>query len=81
MWNDVGLLRTSEGLRNALDTVRAWRHAAPAPRTVDEHEDANLLLLAEATASAALARTGSVGAHYRLTDAETRTAAPILETV
>ncbi|GAA2930051.1 L-aspartate oxidase [Microbacterium luteolum] len=81
MWSDVGLLRTSEGLRNALDTVQAWRLAAPAPRTVGEHEDANLLLLAEATASAALARTGSVGAHYRLTDAEARTAAPILETV
>ncbi|PVE92297.1 L-aspartate oxidase [Microbacterium sp. TPD7012] len=81
MWDEVGLLRTGEGLRNTLDAVRAWRLGAPAPRTVGEHEDANLLLLAEATASAALARAGSVGAHYRLTDAETRSAAPILETV
>lgn len=82
MWDHVGLLRSDAGLRHALDTVRAWRVAATTgPRTVAEHEDANLLLLAEATASAALARTGSVGAHYRLTDAELRTTAPILETV
>lgn len=81
MWDHVGLLRSDEGLRYALDTLRAWRAAATEPRTVAQHEDANLLLLAEATASAALARTGSVGAHYRLSDAEIRTTAPILETV
>ncbi|KJQ53570.1 L-aspartate oxidase [Microbacterium sp. SA39] len=81
MWDHVGLLRSEEGLRHALRTVRAWRARAVAPATLAEHEDANLLLLAEATASAALARPGSVGAHYRLSDAETRTPAPILETV
>ena len=81
MWNHVGLLRSGEGLRHALATVRGWRGSTAAPRTVAEHEDANLLLLAEATASAALTRTGSVGAHYRLADAEARTAATILETV
>ncbi|MFS0893199.1 L-aspartate oxidase [Microbacterium sp. 179-I 3D3 NHS] len=81
MWDHVGLLRTEDGLRHALDTARSWSASAPEPRTIAEHEDANLLLLAEATASAALARTGSVGAHYRLSDAESRTSAPILETV
>ena len=81
MWDHVGLLRSGEGLRHALDTVRPWRADAEEPRTVAEREDANLLLIAEATASAALARTGSVGAHYRLSDAEIRTTAPILETV
>lgn len=81
MWDHVGLLRSEEGLRHALDTVRTWRARAAAPATLAEHEDANLLLLAEATASAALARRDSVGAHYRLSDAETRTAIPILETV
>ncbi|WP_460779433.1 L-aspartate oxidase [Microbacterium shaanxiense] len=64
MWDHVGLLRTEEGLAGALDTIRAWRAAVPAPRTRAEHEDAGLLLLAEATASAALARTDSVGAHH-----------------
>jgi L-aspartate oxidase len=31
---------------------------------VADHEDANLLLLAEATTSAALSRSASVGAHF-----------------
>ncbi|WP_431073653.1 L-aspartate oxidase [Microbacterium phyllosphaerae] len=76
MWDDVGLLRTDEGLEHALDAVIRWRSTAPAPVTVAEREDANLLLLAEATASAALARTESVGAHYR-----DPVASPLLETV
>lgn len=76
MWDHVGLLRSDEGLGDAVDTIRSWQAAAP--RTVAEHEDANLLLLAEATASAALARAESVGAHYRTVD---RVEAPQLETV
>lgn len=64
MWDNAGLLRTGDGLTEALGTIRAWRAAAPAPSTHAEHEDGNLLLLAEATASAALARTESVGAHH-----------------
>ncbi len=73
MWDGVGLLRTPDGLADALATIRAWRAEASAPRTRAEHEDANLLLLAEATATAALARTESVGAHYLET--------PILESI
>lgn len=64
MWNHVGLLRTHEGLTNALDTMRSWRANMPVPSTRAEHEDANLLVVAEATASAALNRTESIGAHY-----------------
>ncbi|MGO2933927.1 FAD-binding protein, partial [Microbacterium sp.] len=64
MWDDVGLLRSPGRLTDALDTIRSWRAAASAPTTRVEHEAANLLLLAEATASAALARTASVGAHH-----------------
>ncbi|MGH3688608.1 MAG: L-aspartate oxidase [Microbacterium sp.] len=87
MWDEVGLLRTDDGLKHALGTVRAWAAVAPAPSTVAAHEDANLLLLAEATAAAALNRTESIGAHHRI-DAhppgETTTQYPrpsILETV
>jgi len=77
MSEKVGLLRTDEGLTQALDTIRSWRTAASAPAPASApasgsqapasaaHEDANLLLLAEATASAALARAESVGAHHR----------------
>ncbi|MBO0979311.1 L-aspartate oxidase [Microbacterium sp. SD291] len=64
MWEEVGLIRTRDGLEHALAVVRDWRATAAAPSTAAEHEDANLLLLAEATASAALARTVSVGAHH-----------------
>lgn len=64
MWDRVGLLRTREGLTEALRTIRAWRANPLTPTTRAEHEDANLLLVAEATASAALARTESVGAHH-----------------
>lgn len=76
MWDDVGLLRAEEGLERALGTLTGWLSASTTPTTVSEREDANLLLLAEATASAALARTGSVGAHYR-----DPIASPLLETV
>lgn len=76
MWDQVGLLRSEDGLRHALTTVRRWLADARDPRTVAEREDANLLLLAEATASAALARTESIGAHFR-----EPVAAPLLETV
>jgi L-aspartate oxidase len=65
MWDEVGLLRTDDGLRLALATIRAWSAALPTPIDVAAHEDANLLVLAEATASAALLRTASVGAHFR----------------
>ncbi|MGO2745767.1 L-aspartate oxidase [Microbacterium sp.] len=64
MWGQVGLLRTRDGLAGALHTIRSWRTTTPPPSTRAEHEDANLLLVAEATASAALARTDSVGAHH-----------------
>lgn len=87
MWDEVGLLRTHDGLAHALATVRAWGATLSTPTTTTEHEDANLLLLAEATAAAALDRTVSVGAHHRVDAAASADAAPtrprssILETV
>lgn len=64
MWDHVGLLRTVEGMTHARAMITHWRKTIPLPTTVAAHEDANLLLVAEATASAALARTSSVGAHH-----------------
>lgn len=85
MWDRVGLLRTGEGLAHALDTVRAWIAETPPPASTSDQEDANLLLLAEATAESALHRTISVGAHHRV-DAHdpavtTHPLSSILETV
>lgn len=65
MWENVGLLRTEDGLSDAVATLRSWQDEAVAPASMAEHEDANLLLIAAATASAAVQRTESVGAHFR----------------
>ena len=94
MWDHVGLLRSDAGLRHALQTLRGWRAVALPPQTVDALENANLLLLAEATTTAALARTESVGAHHRHAEPvaapvdslvappiDSPAAAPVLETV
>ncbi len=64
MGEHVGLLRKPEGLAHAHATIRGWRES-PRPRThVADLEDENLLCVAEAVATAALARTESVGAHH-----------------
>ncbi|MBS0023576.1 L-aspartate oxidase [Microbacterium paraoxydans] len=84
MWDEVGLHRTGQGLARALDTIRAWTAAQQPPQSPRDLEDAHLLRVAEATATAALARRASVGAHHRA-DAEPATTATtrpsILETV
>lgn len=83
MWREVGLLRTDDGLTRALDAIRGWQAASGAPRSLDEQEDTHLLLVAEATTVAALARPVSVGAHHRSpsTPATRAAATPILEAV
>lgn len=68
MWERVGLLRDDAGLAQAVAQLTRWSADAacsPAPRTRPEYEDANLLQVALAVASAALARTTLVGAHHR----------------
>jgi len=65
MWEHVGLVRDAAGVARAGAVVAAWRRDATTPRTVAEHEDAGMLLVAAATIAAASARTRSVGAHFR----------------
>lgn len=65
MWEHAGLVRDAAGLEHAASVIAAWRRALPAPVTVTEREDANLLLVAAHVVAAALARTESIGAHYR----------------
>nr|WP_321182080.1 hypothetical protein [Microbacterium barkeri] len=86
MWEAVGLLRGETGLVDALATLRSWSASTADPATIAEHEDANLLLLAHAAATAALIRTSSLGAHHRIDDpvpenAHARPLASILESV
>ncbi len=68
MWDAVGLARDAEGLTDAIAAFDDWSVRLPAPADRAAHEDANLLLLARVCARAALARTASVGAHFRRDD-------------
>jgi L-aspartate oxidase len=62
MWAATGIERNGPDLRAALMQLNAWRVS---PHTVDEHETANLLLLARLVTQAALLREESRGAHFR----------------
>ncbi|MEV7631388.1 L-aspartate oxidase [Microbacterium sp. NPDC089318] len=62
MWEQVGLMRTEEGLRDAVARLHAW--TAPSATSRAAQEDTNLLTVARAVASASLARTDSLGAHF-----------------
>lgn len=68
LWEEAGLVRDAEGLEHAASVIAAWQAAHRAPETEDEYEDENLLLVAEHLVRAALARTDSVGAHFRRDD-------------
>ncbi len=66
MWDHAGFERSAAGVLAASDRLDRWR----SPETVDRRtaEDRNLLDLARLTVAAALARRGSVGAHFRIDD-------------
>jgi L-aspartate oxidase len=65
MWEHVGLSRDAEGMQHAAYTLDAWLDAPGTAATEAAMEDQNLLLVARHVVAAALARTGSVGAHHR----------------
>ncbi len=71
MWDSVGLARVGPELSAAVHKLQSWVSAPEGHRAFTDWEDANLLLLAEAVSSAALAREESRGAHYRLDFAAT----------
>lgn len=78
LWEEAGLIREADGLARAAAVLASWS-ADPSPRSI---EDASLLLVASHLVSAARARTGSVGAHFRsdAPDAETPASTPLAGT-
>lgn len=62
-WEAMGLERDGESLNRAVELLGNWQ--APPASDVKSAEDANLLLLAQATAASARARVESRGAHWR----------------
>ena len=69
MWEHVGLERDATGLAEASARLAGWR--APDVRDRRTAEDRNLLDLARLTVAAAIARTESIGAHFRSDDPAT----------
>ena len=66
MWERVSLRRDAAGLAAALAELRALASADSADNATRlDPETANMLLVAQAITTAALARTESRGAHYR----------------
>ncbi|MEY2847612.1 MAG: hypothetical protein RI885_277 [Actinomycetota bacterium] len=73
LWSHVGLIRDDRGLGEAARTLAGWttKRGSASPTSVTEIEDRSLLELGVAVVDAALARTGSVGAHFRSDDTAT----------
>ena len=61
MWDNVGLVRTGEGLREAMAALEALAESIPAGAA----EARNRVTVARLVATAALARPESRGAHFR----------------
>ncbi len=66
MWNEVGIVRTRQGMTKAVKALEEMTSKAAHPRTRRAHEAANVYLTALLVARSALAREESRGAHYRI---------------
>ncbi len=68
MWDNVGIIRSGEGLEKALKQVQLLKSTFRKTKrclNMDEYEYRNMLEVAELIAMAALNRKESRGAHYR----------------
>jgi L-aspartate oxidase len=65
MWDDVGIVRTAEGLSRAKAMLTPWQAQLPPPEDRPSQEVADLLTCSRLVTEAALLREESRGAHYR----------------
>jgi L-aspartate oxidase len=66
MWEKVGIIRCAESLSLARDAISQWvPSVGGSPFTREEQELKNMITVASLITEAAMARRGSVGAHYR----------------
>jgi L-aspartate oxidase len=65
MWDKVGLTRDEAGLSMARSELAAWQTFLPEPRTPDEHELMNMILIGRLMTISALERRESRGGHSR----------------
>lgn len=66
MWKQVGIIRTSEGLKTALKDLQLLKQELPNHKTtnIPLQETTNMLLVAEAITKAAIKRKNSLGNHH-----------------
>lgn len=65
MAQHVGIVRSGENLRYVLETLAEWIDLPPEPGDLTSHELSNMVTVGWLTATAALMRHESRGAHYR----------------
>ncbi|HTR65565.1 MAG TPA: L-aspartate oxidase [Terriglobales bacterium] len=65
MWQDVGIVRTREGMKSAIDRLQQLAPRVAHPHTRRAWEARNLQTVGLLVATSALAREESRGAHYR----------------
>lgn len=68
MWERVGILRTTEGLKTAIGELASIRNLLPPPHLINREisDTKNLLEVSLLIAKAALARKKSIGCHWRV---------------
>ena len=65
MWREVGIIRSGNELRRAIEQLEAMPISPPEKVTREEYELLNMWTVAKVIACSALAREESRGAHYR----------------
>ena len=65
LWDKVGIVRSREGLTEAVHILAAWEKVLKPPTDRPSYELANMVLVGRLMAEAALLREESRGAHYR----------------
>jgi L-aspartate oxidase len=65
MWKQVGIVRTAEGMKQAVQSIQEMAPRLAHPHSRREYEARNLQIAGSLVARSALAREESRGAHYR----------------
>lgn len=65
LWDEVGIVRTGEGLMRAAGVLAAWQDVLPRPMDRPSYELNAMVMNARLVTEAALLREESRGAHYR----------------
>ena len=65
LWDNVGIVRSFDGLSKAVDVLASWQALLPQPTDRPSYELNDMVLNARLMAEAALLRQESRGAHFR----------------